>query len=204
MRSIYLSIFLVLVFVSSAIAEDHNINIIGLTYSPATLNVNVGDNVTIKANATHPTIQVSETTWNDNGTTPMGSGWGTETTEFTFTVTSAGTIWYVCGNHVLDGMKAVINASVPTGTNESINKIGFKIYPNPSNTGQVQYTLSEKNFIQAKFELYDLSGKSVIAPQDVLESGTIEMNLASGTYIYRVSTTKGEVFASGELIIVAP
>jgi hypothetical protein len=71
---------------------------------------------------------------------------------------------------------------------ESINKPSIKIYPNPA-IDDVHISLPE-NVPQAVFMLYDMQGKEVIR-QEVSNQGRVEVsNLASGMYIYRLTTDK--------------
>ena len=60
-------------------ATDHTIVTIGNTYSPSSITVQLGYRVTINAIVNHPTTQVSLTTWNANGSTPVGGGFVQET-----------------------------------------------------------------------------------------------------------------------------
>lgn len=185
----------------SSSATDHVINIIGLTYSPAVLEVNVGDQITIKATNSHPTIQVSESTWIANGTTPSGSGWGTVTDDFTFTVSASGTIHYVCGNHVNDGMKGIINVSEPTGTMESFDRIGFKMLNNPVTANNMRYSISSPTFYNGTLKLYNNSGSEVFSFSVYGGEGTLRANLAPGFYMYTIETENEGMVASGKLMI---
>ncbi len=90
----------------------------GLSFSPTPLTINVGDTVNFSLATMHNAIEVSQTTWNNNGNTsnggfslPFGGG------QVIFTV--AGTYYYVCAPHASSGMKGMINVvltSVSTGS----------------------------------------------------------------------------------------
>jgi hypothetical protein len=70
-------------------------------------------------------------------------------------------------------------------------------YPNPA-IDNVYVTLPE-NVSQAFFTLYDMQGKEVIR-QEVSNQGRVEVsNLASGIYIYKVTTNKQNY--QGKIII---
>jgi len=92
----YLSTLLLVAAVATLSATDHTITTVGLEYSPSDLAVQVGDNVTIVATGSHPTRQVSEETWNMNGTTELAGGFGTSSSSFTFEITNTDAIYYVC------------------------------------------------------------------------------------------------------------
>jgi len=86
-------------------------------------------------------------------------------------------------------------AGFPLGV-PSQSKANVRLFPNP-----VRETLSinfDVKFPYAKFELFDLSGRSVLQRQ--VENGTV-LNLEElnkGVYLYRIST--GENFQSGKLV----
>jgi len=84
----------------------------GLTFSPDTLQVTIGDNISFNISANHNAVEVSETTFNNNGSTsnngfniPYGGG--------SWTADSIKTYYYVCQPHVSMGMKGVIIVSPP-------------------------------------------------------------------------------------------
>ena len=85
----------------------------GMTFSPDTLYVNVGDTINFVLGSTHNAIEVDETTYNADGTTSNGGfnfGFGATGT---FIPSLAQTYYYVCTPHVSLGMKGVIIASPP-------------------------------------------------------------------------------------------
>jgi len=97
-------------------ADTYNIafinGIAGWGYVPSTLSANVGDTINISANTSHPLIQVDSSTWQANGTTPLNGGWGTKTTDYSFVITQAEDIYYVCQFHVSSmNMKGMISVS---------------------------------------------------------------------------------------------
>jgi len=79
----------------------------GLTFNPDTLQVTIGDNISFNISASHNAVEVSETTFNNNGSTsnngfniPYGGG--------SWTADSIKTYYYVCQPHASGGMKGVI------------------------------------------------------------------------------------------------
>ena len=82
MKNIFLAFLILLSY--SAFSVSHTILISGTTYSPSSINVDVGDTVTISATSGHPLVQVDSTTWQANGTTELVGGWGTKTSNYTF------------------------------------------------------------------------------------------------------------------------
>ncbi len=87
---------------------DFTIQTMGFEYSPDYLEVSPGDIVQIEGSTAHPLVQVSEDTWLNNLANPLAGGWGVQTTDYIFTASSPGTIYYVCQLHVGMGMKGRI------------------------------------------------------------------------------------------------
>ncbi len=101
-----------------AYATTHTVTTPGFSFSPAALTVNVGDTVVFAIDPAHNVVEVSQTTWNNNGNTsnggftlPFGGG--------TLVMGTLGTYYYVCAPHASMGMKATITVAltaVSTGT----------------------------------------------------------------------------------------
>lgn len=180
-------------------AADHTIGTAGNSYSPADITVQLGDNVTIQASTTHPTTQVSEATWNANGTTAVAGGFGTRSAEFTITINSLNTIYFVCNNHIAQGMKGQINVSAATGIEEYVNKIGFELLGNPVRD-VLRYRAAELP-PGAVIAIYDLEGSQLDAR--LLDGGgEIKLDLPTGQYLYVIRNKHAELLATGQLIMV--
>lgn len=142
-------------------ATSYTITTVGTAYSPATLNVAIGDVVTISASNTHPLAEVNQTTWNANGTATLSTGFGNKTSNYTFTITATTTIYYVCTNHVSSmGMKGQINVST-VSINEQTEVFGnINVFPNPAkNNFSVTFNASENGSVSVK--LYSLCGNEI-------------------------------------------
>lgn len=172
MKKIYSYILFTILAVSMK-ATSYTVSISGFAYSPSTLTVTVGDVVTISASGTHPLAEVSQTTWNANGTATLSTGFGTKTSNYTFTITSASDIYYVCTNHVSMGMKGMITVS-SVSVKEQTNQIsGISIFPNPAkNQFSVKFNSSENGNVTAK--LYSICGQEI-------ESLTVNKEFFVGT-----------------------
>ncbi|MFN8115573.1 MAG: T9SS type A sorting domain-containing protein [Bacteroidia bacterium] len=172
MKKIY-SVLLLSILAISMKATSYTVTISGFSYSPSTLTVSVGDVVTIAASGSHPLAEVSQTTWNANGTATLSTGFGTKTSSYTFTITSASDIYYVCTNHVTMGMKGMITVS-SVGVKEQANQIsGISVFPNPAkNQFSVKFNSSENGNVTAK--LYSICGQDI-------ESLTVNKEFFVGT-----------------------
>ena len=196
MKKIYIILFACMAFLGTK-ATTFTVNIVGFTFSPATLTISVGDMVVFNGpSATHPTAQVDLSTWTANGTTPMGSGWGVKTANFTFTATTAGSIYYVCQNHVGSGMKGMITVSA-VGINEASNLLlnSISLFPNPATSNiNVSFALTSSSNVSIK--LFNSIGQEVkvLAPLNNLAEGNYNYNyelpatLATGNYFVEVSS----------------
>jgi plastocyanin len=140
-------------------ATNHIITISGFTYSPSTLSANVGDTINISATNSHPLIQVDSTTWHANGTTPLSGGWGTKSSDYTFVITQAQDIYYICQFHVGMGMKGMISVSGTTvGLSKNELNKQINIYPNPGK--DIIYIDSR---ISDRIEIFNVLGKLVFS-----------------------------------------
>lgn len=197
MKTNLLFICTFLLFVSISKAANYTISISGFTYSPANLVVNVGDRITIQASTSHPLQQVSQITWDVDGSDPLASGFSSST-DYTFTVTSGmagSTIYYVCANHAAFGMKGSIDVTIPAGLGtELMNSFNFAVFPNPvTSTASISFVVkqsqkiqlglynSEGKLIETIANIMMLPGKQTIPlPVDVLQKGVYILVLKAG------------------------
>jgi len=194
MRNFTLSIlFIFIAFAGSA--TTWTINNSGFAFSPSTLTINEGDTVVFELAGEHNSVEVSQTTWNMNGNTPLSGGWvlpfgGGMVLPADLTV---GTHWYVCQPHASGGMKGMIIVEETTSTDDT--KVGppFSFYPNPS---QGVISLITPNSVTAKnlkVNVFDLSGNEVYTTT-LSEQHTDVIDLTSmpkGVYMIHVYDDKG-------------
>ena len=192
MKKIYLILFTCIAFLGTK-AATFTVNIAGFAYSPSVTTCAVGDKVIIQAGTSHPTAQVDQPTWNANGTTSLSSGWGVNSTTFTFTAVSTGTVYFVCQFHVASfGMKGMIVVNA-TGIAETANNFlnSYNLFPNPATTNvKVSFGLNETSTVNIK--LYNVAGQEV----KVFVS---DLNLAADNYEYNFELPQG--IASGNYFI---
>lgn len=157
MKKIYSLLFLA-VFSLGMKATSYTVAISGTTYVPATLTVTIGDVVTINASGTHPLAEVSQTTWNANGTATLSTGFGNKSSNYTFTITSATDIYYVCTNHVGLGMKGMISV-ISTGINEQdLNASNVSVFPNPAKD---KFAVKFNSGDNVSVKLYSICGQEI-------------------------------------------
>jgi len=187
MKKIYSLFLLFCITGMIAHATNHVINIVGSTYDPAALVAIVGDQVTINADPSHPTVEVSQTTWNANGSTALPGGFGSHSSSFTITLTSVGDIYYVCSNHVSSGMKGIISVT-PTGINDQLPLAGLFLTPsiikNGSDVSLVNSTGSKQ---EGTLYIYNLLGSIVYNTTfSTTEKQSFSIELPAGTYYYKL------------------
>jgi len=156
----------------------------GNSFSPASLTITVGDDIIFSLASIHNAVEVSQTTWNANGITPLAGGFevafggGSVAASFL----TVGTHYYVCQSHVSSGMKGTIVVQNITGIDDSKMPPGFSVYPNPAHT---TVTIEpEENSSGNKLYITDLAGKIVATLNPDHERTTIDIStLARGTYL---------------------
>lgn len=129
MNKTLLSILLSFVFATAVAQTSHTILATGLNYSPDSLVVTVGDTINFAVGGSHPTLEVDQSTWNSNGTTPKNNGFDFPSGTGSFVVSSAQTYYYVCTNHIGSGMKGKIIAQAMSQEEQILEE--WSVYPNP-------------------------------------------------------------------------
>lgn len=195
MKKVVLPFLLITLAANLSFATTHTITNSGFTFTPTDLTINVGDTVNFVLDSIHQPREVSQATWNANGTTsnggfnlPLGGG--------TVVITQPGVHYYVCVPHASGGMKGTITANTLTGIESGLSTIpaNFNLmqnYPNPFNPGTViRYSLPRESNVSIK--VHDITGKKVA---DLLETkqgaGMHELKfdaagLSTGIYFYTI------------------
>lgn len=188
-------------------ATKHTVTISGFAYSPALLNANMGDTVIISASASHPLLQVGKATWNNDETTALAGGFGPTTKNFTFTLTSSDTIYYICTAHVTFGMKGKIVISQVSGINEIATvDVSVALYPNPvTATGTVKVSSYSNNPVTVS--LFSINGQleKDLSSRAILINGDSyyqfdATRLPSGNHFVMVTNGRNKVVKKFEVI----
>jgi plastocyanin len=179
-----------------AYSVQHTITNVNATFSPATLNINLGDTIIFDLADAHNAIEVTEATYLANGNTsnggfqvPFGGG--------TLVLEATGTYYYVCFPHASIGMKGIINVTGPTALtniNEMVQDIS--VSPNPA-TDYFNLTLSSSRETNYSVWLSDITGAMIPLQvegqlQEGLNKTTFTMNhpMSSGLYLVYVKTAE--------------
>ena len=171
---------------------------VGTTWSPAELTVTAGTPITITIVGTHDMREVSEDTWNANGTLSNG-GFEFLVGTHTLTLDIPGTYWYVCVPHVANfGMKGKIIVETNTGIDEEALQL-FAIAPNPAS---LELLINSATETGSQLALIDMDGREVLR-QTLLGDNRIAIgHLAAGNYIVVLLNAAGARVAQERITIV--
>jgi len=183
MKAIILSLVLALT-TAVVFPATRTISNSGSSFSPATLTITVGDDIIFNLESIHNAVEVSQATWNANGSTALGGGFvvafggGSVAASFL----TVGTHYYVCENHVSGGMKGTIIVQNTTGIEDRSLPPGFLVYPNPTHSSIT--VEAEENTSGNKLYIADLAGRIVATINPDHERTTVDISsLARGTYM---------------------
>lgn len=205
-------ILLALLFIPFSITgfgATFNIVNVGVTFSPSTLTINQGDDVTFTLNSSlHNALEVSLDTWNADGVTPLSGGFSVPFGGGSVPAAQlpVGTHYYVCVNHVTLGMKGTITVQSTSAVPVVKTENDMLIYPNPVKDNiTVQFNNPTSNPVEIK--LFDLQGKlvDVLFPKTELSGlliRTFPLNKISGAGICVLQVTSGANTAYQKIVIL--
>lgn len=167
---------------SPVFSQTHIIEQQGLTFSPQTLTVQVGDTVRwVWSAGSHTTT---------SGVIPAGAlPWDNplnqNNTEFEYVVEMAGVYNYHCTPHQTMGMTGTIEAFPATGQQQVENAAPFKVH---IESGGQNLTIQSNSNQILHVTIYTLSGVEIL---NTITSGATIQNpgvLQAGMYILRIKT----------------
>lgn len=184
-----LSVFLLLISLTG-FSTTFTITNSGFTFNPATINISIGDDVNFVLAGSHNAIEISQATWNANGTTPLPGGFqtafgGGAVTSSQLTV---GTHWYICENHASSGMKGrIIVGSLGLQENQLLFPI--TVFPNPA-TDFITIK-SNDEVVDSKYSIVDESGRVVLSGKLYNSTSSINISqLTNGIYFFQINEKK--------------
>lgn len=173
-------------------ATTYTITNSAFTFSPNSITINVGDDINFTLGAIHNAVEVSQTTWNANETTPLAGGFGTGFGGGMVTTAQLqmGTHYYVCVPHALSGMKGVIIVQTTTDIFQNQLQPDLKVYPNPANNF---VTLKSSNtLIGSRYFIADQAGRSVYKNKLTDEVSSVDISkLKPGVYLIQLEGLRG-------------
>lgn len=154
-RSLPVALLLAISAAGVARATVHEVMQDGLTFTPANLEIQVGDTV-------HWTWQTGiHTVTSGSGCTPDGlfdAPLSSTDPEFSFTFDTAGTVDYFCTPHCALGMTGTVTVSASSDVPESASPLGLRAYPNPFRAG-TDVALSLEEAGPVRVEVFDAGGR---------------------------------------------
>ncbi|HLP04410.1 MAG TPA: T9SS type A sorting domain-containing protein [Paludibacter sp.] len=184
----------------AAFSATWQISASGFTFSPSTITIQEGDNVDFILPTSHDAVEVSLSTWDANGNSPIvgfsvpfGGGM------VNASALTIGTHYYVCEPHASMGMKGQIIVVPATGLKD-LPASGFEFYPNPVvNDFKVKIELAES--MPFEISLFDLQGKQLTVFQSGIQaSGLFERqfslgaNTVAGVYLLKIRMGDKSIF----------
>ena len=158
------------------------------TFTPATITINLGDDVMFNITNAHDAREVSEATWNVSGNTALSGGFQTPFGGGLVPASQlgVGTHYYVCTPHASIGMLGRIIVQDLTTSIASVGQsLNSSVYPNPT-TDFIKVDLSD-NSNGVGFEVFNAVGVLIMTGKLSDEVSTIDVrNLPSGTYLMQL------------------
>jgi plastocyanin len=172
----------------------------GTTFSPATITINQGDSVKFSLGSAHNSVEVSQSTWNANGNTPI-PGFSTPYGGGLVLPAklTAGTHYYVCQPHAAVGMKGTITVQNLTGNAEIPQLPDISVYPNPSN-GMFHLSVSGlQDTKKYNLEIFNLLGGKVY--ESTVSNATSDIDLSNSSIgIYFLKIFDGQNILTKKII----
>jgi plastocyanin len=152
----------------SGVAFSNKVTIInsGFVFSPDSISLNLGDTLIFQLGSIHNAVEVSQTTWNLNGTSALPEGFSTPFTGGQITGLTAGMHYYVCTNHAFMGMKGRVYVNNVAGENINFNnKYFFAAFPNPTNSKISIQTNFKTDNLNSILTIYNITGEKIVYNQ---------------------------------------
>lgn len=167
------------------------------TFNPSLLTVQAGTPISLSIGGAHTMTEVSEATWNVNGTTSNG-GFNFDGGNHTLTLDIPGTYYYVCVPHADMGMKGRIIVESSTGLEDANEDGGISIFPNPANDG---ITVAMAGSTGMTLSLIDMQGRVVLQQLLTGNDRIPTSQLAKGHYTALIQSAEGAAVARRPLTI---
>jgi plastocyanin len=163
----------------SVSATKHTITAPGTAFNPPTLVITEGDTLVFTISGIHNAQEVDLSTWNANGTTPLGGGFSVPFGGGEAIPSGVGTHYYVCQNHVgAFGMKGTITVNAAAEPLASV--VISSIVDRDGNIGSSSDRIG-KNW---SLKLYkDSVGSGVVVDSVSSAPSLTADSLAAGTYV---------------------
>ena len=168
----------------------------GTTFSPSTITIQSGDDVSFMLDPEHDAVEVSAATWSANGSTSNGGfqvdfGGGLVSAS----QLSVGMHYFVCEPHASMGMKGtIIVQAVNTAIDQTKVPVGISVLANPGRN-QILIMVADNNLLGSTFLLYNQLGRQVLDGKLTGESTILQVNqLPAGMYFMKLAFLKNGIY----------
>ncbi len=190
----YLLLTSCFVFTFSFATKKTIIATVNNTFDPSVVTISVGDTIVFYIGSNHTATEVTQSTWNANGTTASGSfNLGVGNNQLVTGLTT-GTHYFVCQVHVASmAMKGTITVNLASSIkNKIINNNLLSIFPNPTKDFLM---LKTDGIVFEKIVITSLDGK---ASKEILLSPATDkisiIDLPNANYILTAYTKENDVY----------
>jgi plastocyanin len=173
----------------------------GLTFSPATITIIVGDDVSFQLESIHNAVEVSLATWNANQISPV-IGFSTPFGGGLVAASSlpVGTHYFICQNHGPLGMKGTIIVQAATGISDNSSRTDIAIYPNPSGGKFVLDINSLQIEKNSTLEISSIKGEIIYQTRLTIPKSDIDLRKQpKGIYLLKIFN--GQTILTKKIII---
>ena len=180
MKPLYTLVVLFFPFISIAQSPtSHNVDASDYNvFSPSDLTINLGDTVYFENLSTHNAVEVSEETYNSDGTASNG---GFELYSDGYIVfEEVGTHYYVCTPHVQMGMKGTITVQGNPIQGQWYADIGD--YVEITSNNFAIYRFDEEDCYEIEEYTYELNGNSMTLFDDGFEINVEVLNITPSSF----------------------
>lgn len=194
-KGILLSLSILFSAILTGMCTTYTISNSGFSFTPDTITIVFGDDVDFSLGSTHNAIEVSQETWDDNGTTALESGFSLPFGGGSLSMEqlTVGTHWYVCSVHASSGMKGVIIVESATGIKEDLQEAPVSFFPNPF--FDILTIESDQDLLGSPFSLLDLTGKVILSGRLYGESVTVDVShFDSGIYLLQIGERRRQAY----------
>jgi Plastocyanin len=187
MKKIIISLF-VISFGLPGLCTTWTVTNGSFVFSPATITIITGDDVSFVLDPIHNVVEVSQSTWNANGNTPLAGGF-----QLPFggglvssSQLNVGTHYYVCSPHASSGMKGMIIVQNTTGIAESVIPVSYTVYPNPF-TDFLTIT-TRNNLAGTQYFITDQAGRQITNGKLTDDTTPVDISrLSPGIYLIQIA-----------------
>ena len=178
-----------LLFTSMSYSTTLIISASGMSFSPNTGTINLGDTVIFQwvegvHTTTSTSVPVGAATWDEqlNATSPS----------YMYLPTVAGDYAYKCIPHEQMGMTGTFTVNPPTGIAQPDLQLSVKLYPNPA---QSELYIEFPQKTEGNYMITDITGKELQTGR-IPQSERLGIDLSgwtNGLYFFRISTSAGDM-----------